>query len=57
MEYLVIEMHDAIGGREVLIACGHIKEVQWETDKVLLDVTSQVLKDSPAFGGAGSTGW
>jgi sporulation protein YlmC with PRC-barrel domain len=53
MEYLVIELHHGPGGRQVLVACRHIKEVQWETDKVLLDVTSQVLKDSPAFEEAG----
>jgi len=47
MEYMMIELHH--GGKRVLIACRHIKEVNWETEKVLLDVTSQIVKDRPAF--------
>jgi hypothetical protein len=35
------------------VQCRHVKEVQWETEKIVLDVTSQVVKDSPAYDEAG----
>ncbi len=49
IEYLVIEMHSWLTGKRVLIARKHIKEIQWDTSKVLVDVTSDVLENSPAY--------
>lgn len=49
IEYLVIEMHSWLTGKKVLIARKHIKEIQWATSKVLVDVTSYTLKSSPPY--------
>jgi uncharacterized protein YrrD len=49
IEYLVIEMHSWLSGKKVLIARKHIKEIQWAGSKVLVDVTSYALENSPAY--------
>jgi hypothetical protein len=49
IEYLVIEMHSWLRGKKMLIARKHIKEIQWATSKVLVDVTSYALENGPAF--------
>jgi uncharacterized protein YrrD len=49
VEYLVIEMHSWLTDKQVLIARKHIKEIQWATSKVLVDLTSYALENSPAY--------
>ncbi len=49
IEYLVIEMHSWFNRKKVLIARKHIKEIQWATSKVLVDVTSDVLEKSKPY--------
>jgi len=49
IEYLVIEMHSWLTGKQVVIARKDIKEIQWDTSKVQVDVTSDVLENSPAY--------
>ena len=49
IEYLVIEMHSWLSGKKVLIARKHIKEVQWDGSKVLVDVSKYALENSPAY--------
>jgi uncharacterized protein YrrD len=49
IEYLVIEMHSWLTGKKVLIARKHIKEIQWATSKVLVDVTRDALEYSPPY--------
>jgi uncharacterized protein YrrD len=49
IEYLVIEMHNWLTRKKVLIARKYIKEIQWATSKVLVDVTHDVLENSEAY--------
>ena len=49
IEYLVIEMHNWLTDRNVLIARKHIKEIQWATSKVLVDVTKFTVENSPPY--------
>ena len=43
--YLVVDTHNWVGGKKVLVAVRHIKEVQWENSKVVADVTADVIKN------------
>jgi uncharacterized protein YrrD len=43
--YLVVDTHNWIGGKKVLVAVRHIKEVQWGNSKVVADVTVDVIKN------------
>src|SRR5665213_874312 len=47
--YLVVDTHNWFGGKKVLIETGKIKEIQWENSKVILDISTNSLKDCPAF--------
>jgi uncharacterized protein YrrD len=38
--YLVVDTHNRIGGKKVLSAVPHIREVQWENSKIVMDMTS-----------------
>lgn len=49
IEYLVIELHSWLTGKKVLIARKHIKEIQWATSKVLVDVTKFTVENSPPY--------
>jgi sporulation protein YlmC with PRC-barrel domain len=49
IKYLVIEMHQWVDGKKVILALKHVKEVQWSTSKMLVDLTSDRLKDSSGF--------
>jgi uncharacterized protein YrrD len=49
IEYLVIEMHSWLTGQKVLIARNRIKEIQWATSKVLVNVSGWALENSPAY--------
>jgi hypothetical protein len=49
INYLVIELHSWLAGKKVLLDRKHIKEVQWSTSKVLVDITTDMLINSPEF--------
>jgi sporulation protein YlmC with PRC-barrel domain len=49
IRYLVVDTHNWFGGKKVLIETGTIKEIQWENSKVILDISTNSLKDCPAF--------
>lgn len=49
IEFLVVEMHSWLMGKRVLVARMRIKEIQWNTSKVLVDVTSKAIENLPAF--------
>jgi len=49
IEYLVIEMHRWLTGKKVLIARKHIMEIQWDTSKVLVDLTSHALENGTPY--------
>jgi hypothetical protein len=35
-----VDTHNRIGGKKVLSAVPHIREVQWENSKIVMDMTS-----------------
>ncbi len=46
ISYLLVDTHNWIGGKKVLIAVRHIKEVQWENTKVIVDLSVEDIKNS-----------
>ena len=47
--YLVIDTHNWVGGEKVLIDTATIKEIQWESSKVILNIITGAIKDGPVF--------
>jgi sporulation protein YlmC with PRC-barrel domain len=43
--YVVVDTHNWIGSKKVLVAVRHIKEVQWANSTVVADVTIDVIKN------------
>lgn len=46
ISYIVVDTHNWIGGKKVLIAPQHIKEVQWENSKVMVDISVDSIQQS-----------
>lgn len=46
---LEIDTHNWIGGHKVLIPARHVKEIQWDNFKIMLDVSIAFIKDEPLF--------
>jgi sporulation protein YlmC with PRC-barrel domain len=46
---LVIEMQNCLEGKQVILPLEHMKEARWNMSKMLVDITSDGLKDSPSF--------
>jgi sporulation protein YlmC with PRC-barrel domain len=46
---LVIEMRNCLEGKTAILPLKHVKEVRWSMSKILVDITSDQLKDSPGF--------
>jgi uncharacterized protein YrrD len=44
ISYLVVATHDWFGGRKVLVAVRHIKTIEWETGKLVVDLTVEDIK-------------
>jgi sporulation protein YlmC with PRC-barrel domain len=49
IKYLVIEMQNCLEGKQVILPLKDVKEVRWSMSKMLVDITSDRLKDSPEF--------
>ena len=47
--YFVIDTHNWIGGKKVLISVSDIKEVKWEMAKVIVDITTDAVRNSKLF--------
>jgi uncharacterized protein YrrD len=47
--FLVVDTQNWFGGKKVLISVKHIKEVQWSNSKVFVNVSIDVIKNSPAI--------
>jgi hypothetical protein len=47
--YFVIDTHNWIGGKKVLIPVNNIKEVKWEISKVMVDMTTDAVRSSKLF--------
>lgn len=46
---LVIDTHNWIGGHKVLVPVRHVQEIQWETFKIIIDISKKYLKDCQVF--------
>jgi uncharacterized protein YrrD len=49
LEYLVVDTHNWLGGKKVLIAVKHVSKVQWADSKVYADLNIDFIKNSEAF--------
>jgi sporulation protein YlmC with PRC-barrel domain len=49
IESLVIEMNSCLEGKNVILPLAHVREVRWSMSRMLVDITSDQLKDSPEF--------
>lgn len=49
LKYLIIDTHNYIGGKKVLIDVKNIKEVQWATAKVKLNISVAAVKECITF--------
>ena len=49
LKYLIVDTHNHIGGRNILIDVKNIKEIQWDNDKVKLDISIAAVKDCASF--------
>ncbi|MGA9211831.1 PRC-barrel domain-containing protein [Kaistella sp.] len=47
--YLVVDTHKWFGGTKVLIKTSAIKEIQWENTKIIVNISTETIKDSPIF--------
>ena len=46
---LIMDTHNWIGGHKVLVSVSHIKEIQWENSRVMVDISKETIKDYPHF--------
>jgi sporulation protein YlmC with PRC-barrel domain len=46
---LVIDTHNWIGGKKVLVPVRHIKEIQWNHFKIIVDVSATFIKGCTSF--------
>lgn len=46
---LVVETHDLFDGSKVLVDVSHIKLIDWESFKIVLDVTAETVKNGTGF--------
>jgi uncharacterized protein YrrD len=46
--YLLVDTHNWIGGKKVLVAVRLVKEVQWANSKVVVEITVDAIKNTPA---------
>lgn len=49
IEYLVIDTHNWIGGKKVLLKVEHIKEIRWEESLIIVDINIESIKSLMLF--------
>jgi uncharacterized protein YrrD len=49
VSYLLVATHNWIGGKKVLVAVRHIKEIDWENSKVVIDITVDAIKSGASI--------
>jgi uncharacterized protein YrrD len=49
LAYLVVDTHNWIAGKKVLIAVGRIKKLEWENAKIYVDVSVESVKRSTVY--------
>ncbi|MDQ2864077.1 MAG: PRC-barrel domain-containing protein [Bacteroidota bacterium] len=47
--FLVVDTHNWFGGKKVLIETGTVKEIQWDNSKVILNISTDEIKECPLF--------
>lgn len=47
--YFVIDTHNWIGGKKVLVAVENIKEIIWDESKIILDISIEAVNDCRPF--------
>jgi uncharacterized protein YrrD len=47
--FFVIDTHNWMGGKKVLIPVQHIKELQWENSKIVTDMSVDAVKDCAVY--------
>ena len=47
--YLVVDSHTRFGGKKFLIETATIKEIQWNNCKVIVNISTDAIKDTPVF--------
>ena len=46
---IIIDTHNWIGGKKILIPVRHVKEIQWDNFKIIVDVSKEYLNDCDVF--------
>ncbi len=46
---LVIDTHNWLGGKRILMPVRHVKDIQWDNFKIILDVSKKYLEDCTIF--------
>jgi uncharacterized protein YrrD len=49
INFIVVDTHNWIGGKKVLIGVKHIKEIEWENSKLFLDITTAAVEKCKLF--------
>ncbi len=49
LDFLVVDTGSWLPGKKVLISPKWIKEVEWETSSVIVDISAEAVKNSPEF--------
>jgi sporulation protein YlmC with PRC-barrel domain len=49
LQNLIVDTHNFIGGKKILIPVRHIKEIQWYNSLIFVDMTIDSIKNSPVF--------
>jgi hypothetical protein len=47
--FLVVDTHNWLPGRKVLVMPRWIKRIDWEESKVYMDLLQEIIKNSPVF--------
>ena len=46
ISHLLIDTHNWVGGEKVILAVHHIREIQWQNSKVVVDLSTDGIKNS-----------
>jgi sporulation protein YlmC with PRC-barrel domain len=49
IKFIVIDTHNWLGGKKVLIPVAHVKEIKWSENKIFLDITTAAVEKGMLF--------
>ena len=55
LEYLVVKTHNGFGGKSVLVSVRHLKSVDWASSEVVVDISMDAIRNSPAYDAPSAT--